>query len=144
MKNKIGVALGSNWHGFMGSPESQINQAMDTLEKLFPESFIRSQVLSSAPVGPQDQPDFKNAVVVFESDRSAYDILSVLKGLEVCFGRLHRRRWGEREMDLDLLFVGDQKIDDKTLKIPHPQMKFRTFVLDPLRECDPTCKYLTT
>lgn len=142
MKNQVGVALGSNISGPFGEPRQQLEKAVQLLQKLFPLGFQASSIHATSPLGPQDQPDFCNMALVFESESSPEDLLRIFKGLEVTLGRRLRRRWGEREIDIDLLYVGDEIRETKWLKIPHPEMNFRTFVLEPLSECEVKCKYL--
>ncbi len=93
-----------------------------------------SQVYVSAPVGPQDQPDFYNAVVAIDTTVSAEDLLAIALDIEIKMGRQRQRRWGERRIDLDIILFGDQKIVRDSLEIPHPRAHQRRFVLDPLIE----------
>ena len=69
-----------------------------------------SQVYVSAPVGPQDQPDFYNAVVAIDTNVSAEELLAIALDIEIKMGRQRLRRWGERRIDLDIILFGDQKI----------------------------------
>jgi len=93
-----------------------------------------SQVYVSAPVGPQDQPDFYNAVVAIDTNVSAEELLAIALDIEIKMGRQRLRRWGERRIDLDIILFGDQKIVRDSLEIPHPRAHHRRFVLDPLIE----------
>ena len=86
----------------------------------------------TAPVGPQDQPDFLNAVAAISTELPAQQLLDALKQIETDTGRTPTRRWGERVLDLDILHFGDQIIDTDTLKVPHPGIGDRAFVLVPL------------
>jgi len=138
MKNVVAVALGSNLSSNNGiQPENLLIMVGDLLQKLFPEEFLMAKIMESSPLGPQDQPNYFNSVVKFQSDFAPQRILNILKGIEVLYGRQHRRRWGERELDLDLLFCGNICLNQERLILPHSQMKFRSFVLKPLEEIYP-------
>jgi 2-amino-4-hydroxy-6-hydroxymethyldihydropteridine diphosphokinase len=98
------------------------------------------------PVGGVEQPDFLNAVAELEvpagpdPETGATALLIALKQIELALGRKPRRRWGPRELDLDLLLFGNHRIerrDDPWLVVPHPEMANRLFVLAPLGELVP-------
>ena len=101
------------------------------------EIVATSSVYETDPVGPP-QPDFLNAVVEIETMLGPHDLLARLKEIERIVGRAPTERWGPREIDLDLLLYGDVEIDSETLKVPHPEMFQRAFVVVPLRELDPS------
>ena len=96
--------------------------------------------METTPVGPVDQPDYLNAVVLMEgvqvrpSEAAALELLDGLQGLEQQFGRDRQReqRWGPRTLDLDLLFWGELRLEHSRLVLPHPRMHLRSFVLEPL------------
>jgi 2-amino-4-hydroxy-6-hydroxymethyldihydropteridine diphosphokinase len=87
--------------------------------------------------GKEDQPDFVNGVCRLETHLGPHDLLASLKEIEVGLGRRVRARWGPREIDLDLLFYGDKVFDDTGLRVPHPQLCSRAFVLVPLSDLAP-------
>ena len=92
----------------------------------------------SAPLGPQDQPDFVNAVVLVETGLEARALLDGLQAIEADLGRRRESvQWGPRVIDLDLLLYGDLVVDEPGLTVPHPRMHERNFVLLPLREIAP-------
>ena len=130
------VGLGSNLAG----PEAQVRQAMDDLGGL-PETALtaRSALYRTAPVGPVDQPDFVNAVVRLETRLAPRALLRSLQALELAHGR-HRdgTRWGPRTLDLDILLYGDEQVREPGLRIPHPEMARRAFVLVPLADVAPS------
>lgn len=95
-----------------------------------------SPVYETDPIGPP-QPDYLNAVVEVEASLGPHDLLDALKAVERSVGRTPAERWGPREIDLDLLLFGDEVIDDGTLRVPHPEMASRAFVLVPLADLDP-------
>ena len=88
-------------------------------------------------MGPQDQPDFINAVAELETGLDPIPLLDALQALEERAGRQRRRHWGERTLDLDILLYDDRVLDDARLKLPHPELTARGFVLVPLAEIAP-------
>ena len=139
------VGLGSN----VGDSRGTLERAVKALRAL-PGSRVRatSGLYRTRPVGVADQPDFLNAVVALDvpagpdPQTGALGLLAALKQLEQAFGRQQRRRWGPRELDLDLLLFGRNSInlkraDDKWLVVPHPQAHERLFVLAPLADLVP-------
>jgi 2-amino-4-hydroxy-6-hydroxymethyldihydropteridine diphosphokinase len=153
------IGLGAN----VGDPEATLPRAVAALAVL-PGVRLRavSRLYATAPVGLTDQPEFRNAVAAIDittgsdAQTAAVDLLAALKGLERSFGRRHRRRWGPRELDLDLLVFGrarlaverhasvrsiDAALDPakaaKLLIVPHPAASTRLFVLAPLADLAP-------
>lgn len=106
-----------------------------------------SSLYRTRPVGVLDQPDFHNAALALDvppgpdPQTGGLAILMALKGLERAFGRQPRQRWGERELDLDLLVFGRHRIVSEDgglpLEVPHPRAQERLFVLEPLAELAP-------
>ena len=159
------VGLGSN----VGDARSTLARAVAALESL-PGVRVRdvSRLYATTPVGIRDQPDFLNAVValdvVAEDDPevAALDLLRGLKTVERALGRQPRRRWGPREVDLDLLLFGRHVIHverpaglttprdpvesdgqaeapvPKLLQVPHRDVAERLFVLAPLSDLRPS------
>ena len=118
-------------------------QALDAL----PGARVRggSRLYRARPVGVTDQPDFLNAVVALDvpagpdAETGALALLAALKQLEQALGRQQRKRWGPREVDLDLLVFGRNLInvkrpDERWLVVPHPEAQRRLFVLAPLAD----------
>lgn len=97
----------------------------------------RSTVYETDPFGIKDQPKFLNAAICVETRLSPQDLLEYLLKLENQMGRVRDDRWGPRIIDLDILFYGEQIIDDEGLTIPHPGIHERTFVLRPLKDIAP-------
>jgi 2-amino-4-hydroxy-6-hydroxymethyldihydropteridine diphosphokinase len=91
----------------------------------------------TAPVGPQDQPSFVNAVACGIFGGKAAELLEGLLAIEREQGRIRGRRWGPRILDLDILLFGRQIIDQPGLTVPHPEIARRAFVLVPLMEIAP-------
>lgn len=126
------VALGSN----LENPVAQLEQAVQSL-KQFTKNLTVSDFYGSKPLGPQDQPDYVNAVVKFETDLPALTLLDRLQQLENEQGRVRLRRWGERTLDLDILLYGNEQIDSERLTVPHYDMHNREFVIVPLYQLAP-------
>ncbi|MDC0612613.1 2-amino-4-hydroxy-6-hydroxymethyldihydropteridine diphosphokinase [Vibrio sp.] len=133
--NTVFIGVGSN----LSDPVSQAKAAIDALKTLPDSHFIAtSQLYSSVPMGPQDQPDYINAVVKIETSLSPLALLEHTQRIELEHGRVRKEeRWGPRTLDLDILTFGNQTIDTERLVIPHYGMKLREFVLYPLAEIEP-------
>jgi len=129
------IGLGSN----LDEPELQIKRAFDGLANLADSRLVaRSPAYRSAPLGPQDQPVYVNAVAGMLTLRAATELLSDLQTLEQRLGRREEeRRWGPRRIDLDLLLFGDQTIETERLTVPHPGLMARNFVIYPLARIAP-------
>jgi 2-amino-4-hydroxy-6-hydroxymethyldihydropteridine diphosphokinase len=131
------IALGSN----LGDREETIRGALGALEADPGIAVVAvSTLIDTEPVGVVDQPRFLNGVAALDTDLSARQLLDVLLDVERRFGR---RRDGEvlqgpRTLDLDLLLYGDDEIDEPGLRVPHPRMHEREFVLGPLEELAPS------
>lgn len=96
-----------------------------------------SSLYETEPWGFIDQPDFLNQILLVETRLSARDLLSYIKGLEIEIGREPSFRFGPRLVDIDIIFYGDQIIQEPDLEIPHPRFIERAFVLVPLAEISP-------
>ena len=126
------VALGSN----LNDPLNQLKQAVKSLQE-FAINLEVSPFYGSKPVGPQDQPDYVNAVAKFETNLTALELLDKLQHIENQQGRVRLRRWGERTLDLDLILYGNEQIQNERLTVPHIEMKNREFVIVPMFDLSP-------
>lgn len=126
------IALGSN----LNNPLEQLEQAVVAL-KSFAKNVEVSPFYGSKPVGPQDQPDYVNAVAKLETELTAIELLDKLQSIENQQGRVRLRRWGERTLDLDILLYGNEQIRNDRLIVPHIEMKNREFVIVPLYDLSP-------
>ena len=126
------IAVGSN----LGEPVAQANEAIEALKSLPRSTFIAtSSLYSSTPMGPQDQPDYINAVVKITTELSPLELLDCTQSIEQQHGRVRKKeRWGPRTLDLDIILYGQEVIENERLTIPHYGMKVREFVLYPLAE----------
>ena len=129
----IYIALGSN----LGDKENNLKEALRRLAKKGITVRRVSGFIATEPYGVTDQPDFLNAVAEIETEKSPPELLQVLLQTEKEMGRRRTRRWGERNIDLDLLLYDDLIIDLPELKVPHPDMQNRDFVLRPLAQIAP-------
>lgn len=126
------VALGSN----LDDPLAQLTQAVDSLKK-FAKNLKVSPFYGSKPLGPQDQPDYVNAVVKFETELEPLVLLDALQAIENQQGRVRLRRWGERTLDLDILLYDNVQLQTERLTLPHYDMHNREFVIVPLYDLSP-------
>ena len=130
----IYIGLGSN----LDQPLEQVEQAFHELAQHPYLRHVRlSNIYQSKPVGPQDQPDFINAVAFAQTQLGPHDVLDCLQALEHAHGRKRVRHWGERSLDLDLLLYGNATIKTPRLTVPHAHMLERSFVLYPLADLAP-------
>jgi 2-amino-4-hydroxy-6-hydroxymethyldihydropteridine diphosphokinase len=128
------VGLGSN----LDDPAAQLRCAFDELERLpGVQALQRSRLFRTPPWGRTDQPDFVNAVAGLDTTLPPHALLQALQALEARFGRERRERWGPRVLDLDLLLHGEARVHDAELRLPHPHLHERAFVLAPLADLAP-------
>lgn len=126
------IGIGSN----QADPIKQAQLAIEALKTLPDTQLIScSSLYSSTPMGPQDQPDYINAVAQIETQLPALALLDNLQQIELSQGRVRKdNRWGPRTLDLDIILYDNQEINNSRLIIPHYGMKVREFVLYPLQE----------
>lgn len=130
MTTPVAVGLGSN----LGDRQARLQEAVCGLRGLI-EIRLSSAVYESRPMYLEDQPLFLNACCVGDTQLAARSLLHVLQDLEHRAGRRSDGlRFGPRELDMDLLLYGDLVIDETNLRVPHPRMAERPFVLWPLAE----------
>jgi 2-amino-4-hydroxy-6-hydroxymethyldihydropteridine diphosphokinase len=129
------LGLGSN----LDHPARQVGKALEELSQLPESEFIRaSSLYRSPPMGPQDQPDYINAVAAIDTRLNASALLQHLLSIEQRHGRTRgSQRWTARPLDLDILLYGPEVIKNQQLTIPHPGIAERNFVLYPLQEIAP-------
>lgn len=124
------IGLGSN----LGDSLQILTEAVHKLSTLGTVNV--SKLYQSPPMGPQDQPNYLNAVVQLQTDLEPLALLDELQRFEQESGRVRLRRWGERTLDLDLLIYGQQNIQHPRLIVPHVGVMERDFVLIPLLDLD--------
>nr|WP_304186464.1 2-amino-4-hydroxy-6-hydroxymethyldihydropteridine diphosphokinase [Hafnia alvei] len=138
---RVYIALGSN----LANPLHQVQSALNALAELPQTKLIAtSSLYRTPPLGPQDQPDYLNAVVALDTDLSAENLLDHTQKIELEHGRVRKdERWGPRTLDLDILLFGDEIINTERLIVPHYDMKNRQFMLYPLAEIAPELYFPT-
>ena len=127
------IALGSN----LGDKEKNLRRAIMLLLQQGIDVEKVSSFISTEPYGVTDQPQFLNAVCRVRTSLAPLALLDVLLATELAMGRVRLRHWGERNIDLDLLLYEDVVMDEPRLRLPHPDMQNRDFVLLPLAEIAP-------
>ena len=118
------LSLGTN----LGDRNAYLEKARRALTLAGVRIVRQSQVLDTEPVGITDQPPFLNQVLEVETSLSPAELLKQIKDIERRLGRQRRQRWGPREIDIDILKYGDQVVDEKDLRIPHPEIPNRPFL----------------
>lgn len=132
--HKVFIALGSN----MGDKLGYLERAVNNLQEDSHFKNIRvSDYLETAPYGGVEQDDFLNGVLEAETLYSPESLLARLQREEQLAGRTREVRWGPRTLDLDILLYDDLIMNERDLTIPHPDMKNRAFVLEPLAALAP-------
>jgi 2-amino-4-hydroxy-6-hydroxymethyldihydropteridine diphosphokinase len=129
----VAIALGSN----LGDSKTIVETALDLLNNT-PNIQVKtcSSWYQTPPIGPP-QPDYINGCAILEVQLQPDSLLEILLAVESQLGRVRRERWGPRILDLDLLLFDNLIWETPTLKIPHPGMRERAFVLVPLAEIAP-------
>ena len=129
------VGLGAN----LGPREVTLLRAVDLLAaEPGIEILAVSRLRETEPLGNTDQPEFLNGAVAVETSLSPRELLDALLRAEQELGRTREgERWGPRTIDLDLLVYGDEIVDEPGLRVPHPRLHERRFVLEPLVDLEP-------
>ena len=128
------LSFGSN----LGNKRQNIELAMNLLAGRGTVEIIKkSSFYTTEPLGEKQQPDFINSAAVISTSLDASSLLELIKGIEVEIGRKERRRWHEREIDIDILLYDNMIIREDYLTIPHAEMHKRNFVLIPAAEIAP-------
>lgn len=132
MAASVYLGLGSN----VGDRRAHLAHALDRLDAAFGLTGV-SGVYETDPVGYRDQPRFLNLVARLRTDLAPRALLDRLRAIERERGRERTFKNAPRTLDIDLLLYGDRVIDQEGLRVPHPRMTERSFVLVPLLELDP-------
>ena len=122
------LGLGSN----LGNRDNYLLQAKNYLGKHPQIEILRSsKIIQTKPYGKLDQPDFKNMVIEVESSLSTFELLDFCLETEAKLDRVRLEKWGPRTIDIDIL-LGEEIINEENLKVPHPELHKREFVLSSL------------
>ncbi len=127
------ISLGSN----QNNPKLQIQKANEVIEDLIGKIKMASDLYETKAWGHSDQPNFMNQVIKVETNLPPILLMRKLLKIEKELGRIRKEKWGPRIIDLDLLFYDDLILNSKLLKLPHPRLHERKFVLVPLLELNP-------
>lgn len=135
------IGLGSN----LGERERNCEEAIRRIGEAGIKVIALSSMYETEPWGIKDQPSFINMVIRVSTDLQPSILLTTLKTIEKKMGRRNTLRWGPRIIDLDILLYDDITVDEPHLKIPHPHMFEREFVMKPLSEISPETarRYMT-
>jgi len=126
------LSLGSN----LGDRAANLREAVAQLE-VVGRLIAISTMYETQPVDVPDQPWFLNCIAAFETNKTPRELLELALRIEAAMGRLRMRDKGARKIDIDIVLFGDRIVDEPGLKIPHPSMYQRRFVLEPLVEIAP-------
>jgi len=127
------LGIGSN----LGDRKENIEKAIDFLAQKL-RVTEKSSVYDTEPVDNREQPRFLNMVCQVKTMLKAADLLVLAKAIEYKLGRMPGKRNSPRPIDIDILFYGNEVINTPELRIPHPRLTHRAFVLVPLVEIAPT------
>lgn len=133
MINGVYILSGSN----LGDRMANLAQAMQAIEKQAGTLIAQSQLYETAAWGLKKQPSFLNQVIEIQTPLSPEALLDILLYIEKQMGRERKQKWGERLIDLDILYYGDLVTESPQLQIPHPHIAARRFTLVPLCELAP-------
>jgi 2-amino-4-hydroxy-6-hydroxymethyldihydropteridine diphosphokinase len=129
---RVWLALGSN----LGDRDRYLASARAALSAAGVNVVRESPVKETEPVGVTDQPRFLNQVLEVETALEPRPLLETVKGIEDQVGRIQRQRWGPREIDIDILRYNGRRVDEPGLRIPHPELPNRPFLLELLGQLD--------
>lgn len=130
INQSVYLLIGSN----MGDRRKNLSDALWAVETKAGVIRGRSSVYETAAWGKPDQPAFYNQAIRITTFLNPSELLMQLQLIEKSMGRERKEKWGERVIDIDILFYGDQIVDTPDLKIPHPELQHRRFVLMPMAE----------
>ncbi|HEU4719409.1 MAG TPA: 2-amino-4-hydroxy-6-hydroxymethyldihydropteridine diphosphokinase [Bacteroidia bacterium] len=133
-KSGVFLSLGSN----VGEPALNIGEAIRRIAEI-PSVKVRrkASLYLTKPWGKADQPDFINTVIEIETELGPQELMEELLRTEKECGRVRMEKWGPRIIDIDLVLFRDVVVNDEKVKVPHPEMHLRKFVLVPLAEIAP-------
>jgi 2-amino-4-hydroxy-6-hydroxymethyldihydropteridine diphosphokinase len=127
------LLTGSN----LGDLEANLAKAATLIAQHCGAIVQRSSLYQTAAWGKQDQNDFLNQVLQIKTSHTAESLLTQVLAIEQSMGRVRKEKWGERLIDIDILYVNQSIINTPHLQVPHPGIVSRRFVLEPLTEIAP-------
>ena len=129
MQTEVVLCLGGN----KGDREKLLSRALESISSRFQLNKL-SSIYETEAWGGVAKGKFLNQLAVISTSRSAMEVLEAIQGIEAELGRTREEPWGDRTMDIDILFYGEEIIDTENLKVPHPFIAQRRFILIPLAE----------
>jgi 2-amino-4-hydroxy-6-hydroxymethyldihydropteridine diphosphokinase len=130
------LSLGSN----LGDRAVNLREAIVRLDVAGPPRAV-SAFYETQPVDVPDQPWFLNCVLAIETEKTPRELLNLALSIEKAMGRLRTHAKGPRKIDIDIVLFGDRVVEEPGLKIPHPSMHLRRFVLEPLAQIAPDVRH---
>jgi 2-amino-4-hydroxy-6-hydroxymethyldihydropteridine diphosphokinase len=127
------LLLGSN----LGNRKEILEKAIELLAQKVGVVIKQSKDYETSPWGVTDQPDFLNLALEIHTKLRPLEVLEQTQSIENQLGRVRKEKWGARLIDIDIMFYGNEIIDEPTLKVPHPFLHERDFALTPLAEIAP-------
>ncbi len=130
----VQLSLGSN----VGVRRRNLEAALAALGQLPETTLTRySRIYETEPYGVTDQPGFLNMAAEIETGLQPLELMDAIKAIEYRLGRRRVKRWGPREIDIDIVLWDDLVLESETLTVPHADFRRRAFVLIPLAEIAP-------
>lgn len=131
------LLLGSN----QGDRQGILQQALVLLGDQAGPIVRHSKIYETAAWGNTEQPSFLNLAVQLQTAHTPETLLLATQGIENSMGRLRTEKWGQRTLDIDILFYDDLQMDTPFLRLPHPEISKRRFVLVPLCDIAPALQH---
>lgn len=131
------LLLGSN----LGNREGYLLKAVDLIETELGVVMQKSSIYETEAWGKTDEPNYLNQVVKIDTELSARQVLEKVLQIETRMGRVREEKWGSRIIDIDILFYGQDIINEPGLIVPHPELHNRKFTLGPLNEIAPDLQH---
>jgi 2-amino-4-hydroxy-6-hydroxymethyldihydropteridine diphosphokinase len=131
------IGLGTN----LGNREFNLKTAKNLLSESIGEVISASKIIETPAWGIENQPDFLNQVLEIKTSLFPFELLEKVLGIEEKMGRIRKIKWGERNIDIDILFIENLVLHSESLTVPHPFLHLRKFVLEPLTEISPNFQH---
>lgn len=135
--NRVFLLLGTN----LGQKSQNLLLARNMIGNRVGLIQNTSSIYKTAAWGKRNQPEFYNQVLILKTSFSALKALNILQSIELKLGRVRKEKWGERLIDIDILYFNDEVIEGPTLQIPHPGIPERRFTLVPLAQIAPDYRH---
>lgn len=130
---RVFIGLGSN----LGDRAYYLREAIKALEGPTTKIKAKSRIYETEPWGGIEQPQYWNQVIEVDTTLEPLDLLHVCQEIELRLGRERKVHWGPRTIDIDLLIYDNRVSESEELRLPHPYLEERAFVIAPLREIAP-------